>query len=75
MWREGGSLLFTDISVRILSERHINLCLLPLDRSLRSSNLRHGLLDGWTSHAVISFAFFFTLFIACLFIHLHGKEL
>ena len=35
VWRERGSLLFTDIFVRIISERHTNLCLLPLDLSLR----------------------------------------
>ena len=42
--RERGSLVFTDIFVRTLSERHTNLWLLPHDQSPRSSSVMH---DRW----------------------------
>ena len=72
MWQERGSLVSTEIFVRFLSERHTNLWLLPLDRSLRSSSLRHG---RWTGgRPTLQFLLhFFLLFIAGSFIYMHGR--
>ena len=57
VWQERGSLVFTDIFVRVLIERHTNPWLLPLDQSPRSSSVKHG--RGMSRRPTYLFLLFF----------------
>ena len=62
MWNERRDLVMTNIFVLILSERHTNLCLLPLDRSPRLSSLLGAWsLDGRPTLIAFSYIFFYYL--------------
>ena len=75
MRQERGSLVFTNIFVRALSERRTNLWLMPHERSHRSSSLRHGHWMGGRATLLFLLFYFFALFIAGLFIYVHGSGL
>ena len=73
MWRERGSVVFTDIFVRILSERHTNLWLLPPPIT-QIKQLEAWSLDGWRP-TLLFILHFFTLFITGLSIYVQVGNL
>ena len=73
VWQDRGSLVATDIFVRVLIERHTNPWLLPLDQSPKSSSVKHG--RGMSRRPTYLFLLFFLWIITGSFIYMRGRDL